>query len=106
MKCSRRPGAVGTWGVAIFMIASARAPAGALANAVSDAPVLSAIVQAEGQLRQAPLPARRLAEEVAIALGEMGGRDEAAGERHVDYRHVGLQQQQPRPVEAQFDVVA
>src|SRR3546814_2784253 len=44
--------------------------------------------------RQAALLARGAAEEVAVALGEVRGRDEAAGQRHVDHRHVGLQQQQ------------
>src|SRR5262245_55016360 len=57
------------------------------------------------QLHRAFL-ARRLAEEIAIALGEVRGGDEAAGERDVDNRHVSLQQQQPRPVEPQLDVVA
>ncbi len=36
----------------------------------------------------------------------MRGRDEAAGERHVDHRHVGLQQQQARPVQPQLQVIA
>ena len=57
-------------------------------------------------MRQASLPARRLAEEVAVAFREMRGGDEAAGERHVDDRHIGLQQQQPGAVEAQLDIIA
>src|ERR1044071_2034810 len=56
--------------------------------------------------RQAALLARGLAEEVAIALREVRRRDEAAGERYVDHREVGLQQQQSGAVEPQLDVVA
>src|SRR3546814_13238129 len=33
-------------------------------------------------------------------------RDEAAGQRHVDHRHVGLQQQQAGLVEPQLEIVA
>src|SRR5690606_40146902 len=44
--------------------------------------------------------------ERAIAFGEMRRRREAAGERHVDYRHVGLQQQQPGLLQTQFQIVA
>ena len=52
------------------------------------------------------LLARRLAEGLAVAFREMRGGDEAAGQRHVEHRHVGLQQQQPRAVEAQLEVIA
>src|SRR3546814_3536843 len=44
--------------------------------------------------RQAALLARGAAEEVAVALGEVRGRDEAAGQRHVDHRHVGLRSEE------------
>src|SRR3546814_4578574 len=56
--------------------------------------------------RQAALLARGAAEEVAVALGEVRGRDEAAGQRPVDHRHVGLQQQQAGLVEQQLEIVA
>src|SRR4051812_18163939 len=42
---------------------------------------------------------RRAGVELAVAFREMRGRDEAAGDRHLDHRHRRLDQQMAGPVE-------
>src|SRR6266404_7111407 len=48
--------------------------------------------------------ARGLVEAFAIAFREMRGGDEAARERHVEHRHLGLLEQMARLVEAQLEI--
>ena len=49
------------------------------------------------QRREAALAIGRAAIEGAVAFGEMRWRGEAAGQCHVDHRHLGLQKQRTRP---------
>ncbi len=47
-----------------------------------------------------PGAARRLAEGAGIGAGELAGRGEAGGERHVEHRQRGLAQELARPLQA------
>lgn len=53
----------------------------------------------------AALVARGAVELLAVAFREVRGGDETAGDRDVDDRQVGLDQQQARAVQAQFQVI-
>lgn len=59
-----------------------------------------------GRFGRAPLAVGRAAELGAVAFREMRRRSEAAGQRHVDDAHVGLQQQAARLLEPQLHVIA
>ena len=52
-----------------------------------------------------PLVARGMVELLVVALREVRGGDEAARHRDVDDRQVGLDQQQPRPLQPQFEII-
>src|SRR5437773_1820043 len=56
--------------------------------------------------RNAALAIGRAAVEGAVAFGEMRRRREAAGERHIDHRHVGLKQQRARLLQSKLEVIA
>src|ERR1700687_5602412 len=55
-------------------------------------------------IRPLALRAGGLVQTFAVALGKMRGGDEAAGERHVEHRHLGLLEQVAGLVEAQFEI--
>src|SRR5437870_1777630 len=103
MKCSRPCTAEAGFRIAAGEGFTTTGPAPKTASRTPD---VAAFIGAEWKLRQRALAPRRLAEEVAIAFGKVRSRDEAAGQRHIDHRHVGLQQQQTRPVQAKLDIIA
>ncbi len=56
--------------------------------------------------RYTPFAIRRPTKMVPIAFGKVRWGSEPAGQRHVDHRHIGLQQQVPRPLQPQPHIVA